>query len=166
MRVHPGQTAAAVFVFAILGCAEQNPLPPELVYEIHRQEQLDSDASKHFSTYVGEYLCDQGATGMKLQIIGGESEDNILAVFHFFPIDANPNVPIGSFVVRGIFNKNLGLIKMEPISWITRPRGFSAVGLDGASTDGGLSFEGQITQNHVYSLVSPCSTFIVKLQPS
>jgi hypothetical protein len=77
--------------------------------------------------------------------------------FSFFSILTNPNVPAGSFVVKGVFDEERGLIDMQPVSWITRPFGFVAVGLRGISTDRGTTFEGQIT-----GAFFSCSTFVIR----
>jgi hypothetical protein len=141
----------------LAGCAEQNPLPADVVDEINRQEHLGTNHTRIDRVYTGEYICAQGTTGLSLQIIGGETYDGIYGIFHFRPILTNPNVPAGSFVVKGVFDEARGSIDMRPISWITRPSGYVAGGLRGTSTDGGNTFEGQIT-----GAVYLCSTFFIK----
>jgi hypothetical protein len=148
---------ASVMITSFLpGCAEQNPLPQDVVNEIQRQESLDTNHARIDRLYTGEYICSQGTTGLSLQIIGGESYDDTYGIFHFRPIVTNPNVPAGSFVVRGVFDEMRGTIDMEPVSWITRPFGYVAGGSRGTSTDGGNTFEGQVT-----GALFLCSTFFI-----
>jgi hypothetical protein len=146
-----------ITLLTFTGCAEQNPLPPEILSRVNSFGHSETNPAQPDTYYTGEYLCDQGTTGLKLQILGGQSDREIYGIFHFFPVLTNPDVPAGSFVVKGLLDEQRGLINMEPVSWITRPAGFTAVGLHGASTDNGDTFEGQITG----SLFS-CSTFVIK----
>ncbi len=143
------------------GCAlipaEQNPLPPDVLREMNKQASASPGHARNHLTYTGEYLCEQGETGMSLQIIGGENDNEIYGIFHFFPLASNPNVPPGSFVIKGVFDDGGGSIDMKPVSWITRPSGFIAAWLRGTSTDGGDSFEGQLT-----GVSFLCSTFAIK----
>jgi hypothetical protein len=149
--------ASGIIALLLAGCAEQNPLPAVVVDEINRQEHLGTNHARIDRVYEGAYICSQGTTGLSLQIIGGKTYDGIYGIFHFHPILTNPNVPAGSFVVKGVFDEAGGLINMEPISWITRPSRYAAGGLRGTSTDGGNTFEGQIT-GALYS----CSTFFIR----
>jgi hypothetical protein len=105
-------------------------------------------------TYSGRYLCSQGTTGMHLQILGKDDNETV-AILHFYPLASNQNVPSGSFAVRGAYDPIRGSINFRPVSWITRPAGFTMVGLLGTSTDQGHSFDGSV----MGSLF--CSTFSV-----
>jgi hypothetical protein len=130
-------------VLLLSRCAEQNSLPPEIGSQIDNQSP--SGTTKVGLVYNGEYLCDQAATGLSLQLLDEKIQNSTYGIFHFFPMLTNPNVPAGSFVVKGLFDEQRGLIDMQPVSWITRPFGFWAVGLRGTSTDRGETFEGQVT---------------------
>jgi len=143
-------------ILIISACAEQNQLPPEVLREMHKQEYSSPKHVRTYITYTGEYLCQQGTAGMSLQIIGGESYSEKYGILHFFPVASNPDVPPGSFVVKGVFDEGRGIIDMNPFSWITRPSGFIAAGLRGTSTDGGNTFEGQLTGVSIL-----CSTFAI-----
>jgi hypothetical protein len=150
----------AVGAFAADGSAlmlgEQNTIPPEVLKEMNKQAYSSPNHVGHYINYTDEYVCQQGSTGITLQIIGGENYSAIFGIFHLFPLASNPNVPPGSFVVERVFDAGRGVIEMEPVSWITRPSGFIAVGLRGASTDGGDTFEGQLTGPAFL-----CSTFVI-----
>lgn len=150
-----------LIALGIAGCAlipaQQNPLPSDVLKEMNKPEHFDSKNQRNDIIYTGEYFCEQGTTGMSLQIIGGKDANSIFAIFHFFPLASNPNVPPGSFVVKGVFDSRRGFLDMEPFSWITRPTGFVAAGLRGTSTDGGNSFEGQLT-----GVGFLCSTFAMR----
>jgi hypothetical protein len=154
-------TLLAVIVLVAGGCAlipsEQHPIPPDVLKEMDRQAQSNPNHLRKYLTYEGEYLCAQGGTGMSLQVIGEENINARYAIFHFFPLASNPNVPPGSFAVKGVFDEVRGIIDMEPVSWITRPAGFIAAGLRGVSTDGGNTFEGQLT-----GVSFLCSTFAMR----
>jgi hypothetical protein len=152
-----GLLASVIMALSSARCAEQNPLPADVAEEISRQEHSGTNLTRVDKVYTGEYICTQGTTGLSLQIIGGKAYDGIYGIFHFHPILTNPNVPAGSFVVKGVFDDARGIIDMKPVSWITRPFGYVAGGLRGTSTDGGNTFEGQITGTFYL-----CSTFFIK----
>jgi hypothetical protein len=134
---------------ALVSCAEQNSLPTEVVTAMSQ--------SKDALQFRGQYIWDQGTTELNLQVVGGPSSDQSYAIFHFSPIISNPNVASGSYVLKGRFDATQGVITMSPMAWITRPLGYMAVGLNGASTDGGKTYEGQLTG--VTGLLAGCSTF-------
>jgi hypothetical protein len=140
---------ASAVTIALAACAEQNSLPPQLAAAISQ--------SRDPLQFKGHYICDQGTTGLTLQVIGGPSIDESYAIFHFSPIISNPNVASGSYVLKGRFDVAEGIITMSPTTWITRPLGYMALGLNGASSDGGKTFEGQLTG--VAGLLGGCSTF-------
>jgi hypothetical protein len=134
---------------AVAGCAEQNALPPNIASMLSNPQGA-SDSR----TYTGRYLCNQGTTGLSLQILG-KQDNQTIAIFHFYPLPSNPNVSSGSFIVQGAYDPIHGSMSLHPVSWITRPARFSMVGLSGTSTDKGHSFDGSLTESLF------CSTFSV-----
>ncbi len=71
--------------------------------------------------WVGTYRCGQGDTGLTLSVTG---EDQYLeAIFSFYATSSNPNVPSGSYRMRGVYNGQ-GTIDLEFVEWINRPSGF------------------------------------------
>jgi hypothetical protein len=147
----------AIGSVTLFACAEQNALPPEVLAAMHQQGSSGTPHNRQYPTYTGEYLCEQGGTGLNLQILGDDGHGMTYGIFHFFPLPTNPNVPAGSFVLKGLFDVDRGMIQMEPTTWITRPIGYRAVGLNGASTDGSVTFEGQVT-----GILVGCSTFKIR----
>jgi hypothetical protein len=149
---------AAAMCTSISACADMNILPSqENSMPTDIQRMIDENGeSKKFIIYKGQYLCGQGTTGITLQIIGSRKNNNIAAIFKFYPLESNIGVSSGSYIVEGKFEKMKGHMDFEPSSWITHPFGYTMVGLQGISTDGGRSFDGTVTG----SLFS-CSTFSI-----
>jgi hypothetical protein len=133
----------------VAGCAEQNALPPNIASMLNNPKNaLES------RIYTGRYLCNQGTTGLSLQILGKKYNETV-AIFHFYPLPANLNVSSGSFIVKGAYDPILGPMSLYTVSWITRPARFTMVGLSGTSTDKGHSFDGSLTDSLF------CSTFSI-----
>lgn len=94
--------------------------------------------------YTGYYVCAQGITGLVLQILRVNDEASPSVVFKFGPTASNPAVPSGAFLLRGTVGLNGGELSLRPVSWLSRPFGYVMVGLQGASNDGGDTFEGSV----------------------
>ncbi|MFJ4716455.1 protein kinase [Streptomyces sp. NPDC088785] len=74
----------------------------------------------------GNYVCNQGITGLALTIEqhGGSDVD---AVFSFYPAPSNPEVPRGSFAMKGTFKDDV--LTLKATRWINRPDNFDPVDL-------------------------------------
>jgi hypothetical protein len=109
--------------------------------------------------YTGTYQCSQGPTYLDLQILSQEEEGKDLAIFSFGPLEVNPTVPNGSFLIKGRFDKDFGALELHPVRWITRPAFYSMAGLSGSSADSGRTISGTITG--LWGTLT-CSTFRIK----
>jgi uncharacterized Zn finger protein (UPF0148 family) len=80
--------------------------------------------------WIGTYTCRQGLTNAVLHV-SNVSNGNVDAVFEF-------TVPrtrvMGSFRSHGTIGTD-GTLDLEPGDWVTRPRGYSAVGMQGTVHD-------------------------------
>ena len=117
-------------------------------------------SSNIIAQYSGTYACGQGTTGLELQVLSSEPSSPVQVVFNFVPIEANPDVPNGSFLMDGQFDLTGGTLDLRPQHWITRPAFYTMVGLSGSSIDGGVTFTGSVRGDLLDSL--SCSTFRVK----
>lgn len=85
--------------------------------------------SKGFSgNWVGTYSCNQGITGLTLNI--STTSSDMEAVFNFYPTKQNPHIQPGSFSLAGQFSEG-GSFNLHPKAWIKRPPGYRMVGLSG-----------------------------------
>lgn len=113
-------------------------------------------------TWEGAYTCNQGLTALKLAITA-KSPTEIDAVFLFSAHPSNPNIPSGSFRMKGdfeIFNSRdiPDLLDLKGTTWMNRPSGWETVDLKG-----NISISKRKITGNVGSSVLPlgCSTFEV-----
>lgn len=69
--------------------------------------------------YTGNYVCVQGLTNLKLQILRQDNISSPNAVFEFGPTVSNPSVPYGAFLLRGTVALSGGSLNFRPISWLS-----------------------------------------------
>lgn len=120
--------------FALVACAPAQP-SVQLV-----------DARGLTGTYSGTYTCGQGLTGLDLDVRGFES-GRVEAVFNFFPVSQNPNVPSGSFkMAGGYFSNNRLRLEARETDWIRQPNGYIVVNLDGFLSQNATIFSGTVPQ--------------------
>lgn len=55
----------------------------------------------------------------------------VTAVFHFYATVRSPEVPTGTYSMRGSYNKESGEIELGGTAWINRPSGYDMVPLKG-----------------------------------
>ena len=79
--------------------------------------------------WSGEYICNQGLTGMTLLIT--RVEPDIRAVFAFYELAENPGVPDGCFEMAGSFDPSTGRLDFAAGRWIHRPEQYFTVDLEG-----------------------------------
>jgi hypothetical protein len=84
-------------------------------------------------TWRGKYSCAQGETGMELKV-GAPEGETVPAVFRFFPLPDGPQVPSGSFSMKGA-NTETGLVFKQQ-AWIDKPKNFHMVDLGVAAVQG------------------------------
>lgn len=123
---------------------------PQLVHARHGVRGLDSRAE-----YRGVYVCGQGLTALRLRVLGTLPNGRRSVLFSFDAPRDNPGVPTGSFTMQGRLSLRRGVMKLSPVSWVSRPPGWLMVGLNGTSDDGGQSFHGEIVGGFL------CTTFSV-----
>jgi hypothetical protein len=78
----------------------------------------------------GQYVCNQGVTLLTLTI-RLEHPDTLRATFAFRAHPDNPGVPSGEYSMVGKVGPNAGHLKLAAQSWITRPRDYVTVDLEG-----------------------------------
>jgi hypothetical protein len=103
--------------------------------------------------WEGTYTCSQGRTGLDLRIEASAS-GKLTAFFDFYPVIANPGVPIGSYTMTGSYDAQ-GVL-LTPGKWLVAPPGYVTVGLSGATpgVKGVNTFRGSISD-------SGCTTFLL-----
>ena len=89
----------------------------------------------------GTYLCNQGWTGVDLEIGPDEARAEAMesdqpgrylkATFSFFQIATNPGVPSGRFTMRGSYDPATGQLKLGQERWLERPEHYVMVDLTG-----------------------------------
>lgn len=100
---------------------------------------IATPASAATTQWTGFYTCAQGATAMKLTLIDDDPA-RLTAVLAFGPTPGNPEVPRGSYTLRGV--RRGSVVQLAPLEWLERPEDYDMVGLDGGIA--GARFEGRI----------------------
>ena len=109
-----------------------------------RLAQSTSLENKVVSEYNGNYSCAQGMTDLTIQFLKPEAGSQAVAIFRFGPPSENQSIPSGAFLLAGIADLSGGKLDLYPLSWISRPSGYSMVALSGTSSDGGVTFDGTV----------------------
>jgi hypothetical protein len=81
-------------------------------------------------TWRGVYECAQGITGLDLTITVHPSR-RVTAIFSFYAVPKNPDVPSGEFVMTGEFGPSSAHLLLHAGSWTTQPLFYVTVDLDG-----------------------------------
>ncbi len=105
--------------------------------------------------YAGTYTCGQGLTGLALTLTGEES-GKVTALFEFYPVEENPDVPFGSWEMIGALSAS-GYIVLSATKWIDKPKGYITVDLAGVVTIDLQEISGEVTHDS-------CTTFKVLKQ--
>jgi hypothetical protein len=92
-------------------------------------------------TWVGEYDCPQGRTGLTLRVVDVRGQ-KVRAIFdfHHAPTDAS-----GQFLMAGTFDEETGDVQFAPGPWIIHPTDYEAVGMVGRVSVDGRHFMGRIS---------------------
>ncbi|TDR93996.1 hypothetical protein [Enterovirga rhinocerotis] len=109
-------------------------------------------------TWSGEYVCNQGLTGLTLSITRGNPQD-VRALFHFYEAPTNPGVPTGCFEMEGSFDPVTGRLALQAGRWLLRPEGYVTVDFLGHVARDGRRFEGRVAGLN-------CTTFELARRPS
>lgn len=105
--------------------------------------QSRRDAGPLVGTWSGEYVCNQGLTGVTLTVTRGEPRD-VRALFHFYEAPGNPGVPTGCFEMAGSYDPGSGELRLEGGRWLLRPATYVAVDFNGRLDPVTGRFEGQV----------------------
>jgi hypothetical protein len=102
----------------------------------------------------GTYVCAQGVTGLFLTVRKREA-GGVTAVFRFFAVPENPDVPSGEFDMAGMPGAETNHLDLFPQAWIRRPPRYLMVGLDGDYDEITGAYSGQVDG-------PGCSRFILR----
>ncbi|MDC3957554.1 hypothetical protein [Polyangium jinanense] len=92
-------------------------------------------------TWVGDYDCVQGNTGLALRIVDVRGRV-VRAVFDF---QHAPSGATGSYLIAGTYEPETRRVRFDPSRWIVQPEDYVMVSMEGEiATDGSL-FAGKIT---------------------
>ncbi len=95
----------------------------------------------HLGTWVGDYDCRQGNTGVAFRILDVRGRV-VRAIFDFHHA---PSGAAGAYLMSGTYDPETRRAHFEPSEWIVRPENYYMVGMDGeVSLDGSL-FAGKMT---------------------
>ena len=106
--------------------------------------------------WQGTYYCAQGLTGVTLTIRG--TDEHAEALFHFYPVPQNPNVPIGCYSMMGYVDpatETVHLDSDDKTDWILRPANYVTVNFRGRFSDGRQRITGRVEG-------PACSTFTMR----
>ena len=108
----------------------------------------------------GSYVCGQGITGLTLAVIDQQGAD-FAGFFHFYPTPQNGVAKEGCFTIEGKVAADRS-VKIVSGRWITRPPGYSTVGLYGHLIDSGLAITGQVVEPG--AILKSCRAFELNRQ--
>jgi hypothetical protein len=91
-------------------------------------------------TWVGDYDCLQGRTGLALRIIDVRGK-RVRAIFDFHHAASGA---AGQYIVGGAFDDGSGRVTFEPGPWIIHPDDYLSVGMEGEVSQDGTRFVGKI----------------------
>jgi hypothetical protein len=73
-----------------------------------------------------------------------QKEILVSAEFFFYGTNAQPNIPSGSYMMKGTFDTGTGELQLGGTSWVKRPEGYDMVPLKGVINTSRTSFTGKI----------------------
>lgn len=85
--------------------------------------------------WEGSYTCAQVLTGLDLRIQAAGKGGALRAIFSFYPLTSNPDVPVGIFVMGGTYF-SASRIVLRDRRWILNPPGYVMDSLSGALARG------------------------------
>lgn len=94
-----------------------------------------ANAANLSGKWYGQYICDQGITGLTLSISEGNDlgdPNSLMADFSFYAHPENPWVPSGSYAMAGIHYEESDEFILQGIEWDFQPYGYEMVDLRGA----------------------------------
>jgi hypothetical protein len=136
--------ALSLATWASLAPEPAEPMTPDVTIEsvesVMQREQvrMRREARPHHSVWRGIYECAQGLSAMTLRIDvapGGVA----IARYDFGPVESNPTVPHGAFLLAGSFEPNADggfAAELVATEWIVHPDNYFMVPLSIRSPDG------------------------------
>lgn len=96
--------------------------------------------------WSGAYQCQWDSIGLILDITdrGGETENDIDAVFSFYSLPGAPSLPSGSFTMTGDYDPSDGTIVLNSEAWVEQPPGLELHDIAGRAAIGGGAISGRI----------------------
>ena len=94
---------------------------------------------------MGTYKCGQGTTGLTLIISQNNNAPELDAEYKFYPITSNPNVPSGSYLMKGTINGQK--INLTGSKWIKQPNGYVMVDIECTWDKSNKTLKGIICNN-------------------
>jgi hypothetical protein len=91
------------------------------------QSPGQAEAPPLAGTWRGAYTCAQGVTGLTLTLETGP--EGVTALFDFYAVPENPQVPSGRFKMAGYYDSIARVLVLQPLEWIVQPPGYLTVGL-------------------------------------
>jgi hypothetical protein len=91
-------------------------------------------------TWVGDYDCIQGRTGLALRVIDVHGK-RVRAIFDFHHAASGA---AGQYIIGGAYDEESGRVTFEPGPWIIHPDGYLPVSMAGEVSVDGTRFVGRI----------------------
>lgn len=137
----------ALVILVLGGCWSSSPSPaPEPVHNTALADPLEVEPLPEHSVWRGKYNCRQGVTALQLTIdVASNGDAN--ALFVFGPHEQNPNIPSGSYRMRGTVHE-IGpklQVRLAGVEWIDRPENYVMVGINADSDRARHTLTGWIT---------------------
>lgn len=101
-------------------------------------ERLARGGAAIEGAWTGAYVCNQGVTGLTLSVaVDGASKEPggtsaVRALFEFYAVAENPDVPAGCFEMVGDYEPESGRLNLTATRWLKRPENYVTVDLLGA----------------------------------
>jgi hypothetical protein len=129
-----------VIRFALLGLSAFAALTGAMLLSEARADSTGFAIAGH---WTGKYICAQGITALRLDVVGGAG-NAVSATFNFGPQPENPEVPVGAYAMRGTYDPVSRHLQLEGVTWLQAPSGYAMVGLDGRMSASGERISGRI----------------------
>lgn len=142
----PAEVAAPepTTIYIIVNQPEGTPAPEIVTQEDDGWVPREFPGENPFQrsrTWVGDYDCLQGNTGLALRIVDVRGRV-VRAVFDFHHA---PSGAAGSYLISGTYEPETRRVRFDPSRWIVQPEHYVMVSMEGEiATDGSL-FAGKIT---------------------
>jgi hypothetical protein len=133
---HRSRTLLAILILGLVPLSASGLRPKPIA------EPLGPDAT----VWNGKYVCSQGVTGVTLTIARRDAL-HAVARFDFGAVRENPDVPSGSYMMRGYVDDTDGRLEVAlfPDHWIRQPEHYAMTSLSVSGDATGKRLFGRIT---------------------